>query len=195
MVLVGEEKQLGRYATYASCGEGAFCLGVLDAEVLLTVYAEDGGVPTVDIEVRRGFKHLCTLALCILVPGCLAHIPVGEPQFLCFHILLLGVEDTIVRYEGLETLLMIACQPIYAISTEACTYGTKALGVYPWFLCNIVYGREIVLHALTRVVTADLLQPFHAEAGETTTVGSYDNITLGCHNLEVPTIAPELANG
>ena len=79
MVLVGEEEQLGRYATHAGDGEGALGLGVLDAEVLLSVDAEDGSVPTVDIQMRRGFEHLGTLALSVLVPGCLTHIPVGEP--------------------------------------------------------------------------------------------------------------------
>ena len=51
-----------------------------------------------------------------------------------------------------------------------------------------------MLHALTAVIAADSLIPFYAESRKTATVGSYDDIIVGRHNLEIPTIAPELAD-
>ena len=143
----------------------------------------------------RGLEHLGTLALSVLVPGCLTHIPVGEPEFLGFHVLLLGIEDTVVSNEGLEALVVVAGKPVNAISAEACTHGTKALGINPRLLGYVVDGRKVVLHALAGVVAADLLQPLHAETGKATAVGSDDNISLRGHHLEVPTETPELANG
>ena len=97
--------------------------------------------------------------------------------------------------EGLETLVVVAGKPVNAISAETCTHGTKALGINPRLLGYVVDGRKVVLHALTGVVAADLLQPLHAETGKATAVGSDDNISLRGHYLEVPAETPELANG
>lgn len=51
MVFVGEQQQLGFYAAHAGRGKGAFGLGVLYAEIALSVDAEDGSIPTIHIEV------------------------------------------------------------------------------------------------------------------------------------------------
>jgi hypothetical protein len=61
VVFVGEKKELRGNATEASSGKGAFSLGVFNAEVLLSVNAEDGRIPTIYVEVGRGFEDLCTV--------------------------------------------------------------------------------------------------------------------------------------
>ena len=149
MVFIGEKKELSRNTAEACCREGAFCLGIFNAEVLLTVNAEDGSVPTIYIEVRRSLKHLRTLAIRILIPRCLPHIPVGEPHFFGFNILLLCIEDTIVCNECLETLVVITCQPIYTITAETCTNGSESLCINPGFLAKVVDCRKVILHTLT----------------------------------------------
>ena len=62
------------------------------------------------------------------------------------------------------------------------------------FLCNIVYSRQIVFHALSGIVSAYLLQPLHSETRKTSAVRSDYNVAVGGHNLEIPPVAPELGN-
>ncbi len=62
------------------------------------------------------------------------------------------------------------------------------------FFRHFVNGSEIVLHALAAIITADGFVPLYTEARKTTTVGSYDDIVVCRHNLEIPTVAPELAD-
>ena len=52
MVFVRIDKQFGRNATHHGCIEGGHCLVGKNAEVLLSVDAEDRGVPFVDEEMR-----------------------------------------------------------------------------------------------------------------------------------------------
>ena len=195
MVLVGEKEKLGGNAAQAGGGEGTFCLGVLNAEITLAVNAENGRVPTVDIEVGRGAEGLLLLTFGILVPRRGAHVPVGEPKFFSLGVLLLGVVDAVVRNEGFEAFVVVAGQPVDAETAERGTDGAEALAIHIRFGGNVVDGGEIVLHAEAGVVTADLFEPSFAETGQTSTVGRDDNIALCGHDLEVPTIAPELADG
>ena len=58
VVLVGEEEELGVESAHSGCGEGAFGLGVFNSEVSLSVDAEDGCVPFIDVEVGRSGEHL-----------------------------------------------------------------------------------------------------------------------------------------
>ena len=108
MVLVGEEQKLGIEAAHTGCGECALGLGVFNAEVALAVDAKDGRVPTVHVEVGRGGKGFLHLLIGRLFPGRRAHVPVGEPKFFGFHVLLLGVVDAIVSNENLESFVVIA---------------------------------------------------------------------------------------
>ena len=60
VVFVRIDKQFGRNATHHGCIEGGQCLVGKDAEVLLSVDAEDRGVPFVDEEMRGvGKSALC----------------------------------------------------------------------------------------------------------------------------------------
>ena len=61
------------------------------------------------------------------------------------------------------------------------------------FLCNIVYCRQIVFHALPGIVSAYLLQPLHSKARKPPAVRSNYDVTVSGHYLEVPPVAPELA--
>ena len=117
VVFVRIDKQFGRNATHHGCIEGGHCLVGKDAEVLLSVDAEDR------------VSHLSTkrcgeLAKCVysrsvvLFPISAAHIPVGKP-FLRFQILHFHVEDTVVRGNALEAFVMVSGKPIYGEASEA----------------------------------------------------------------------------
>ncbi len=195
MVLVGEEEELGGNAAQTGCREGTFGLGILNAEIPLTVNAENGRVPAVDIEVGRSAEGLLLLTFGILVPGRGAHVPVGEPKFFSLGVLLLGVVDAVVRNEGFEAFVVVAGQPVDAETAERGADCTEALTIHIRFGGYIVDGGEIVLHAEAGVVTADLFEPFFAESGQTAAVGGDNDVALRGHDLEVPAVAPELADG
>ena len=90
---------------------------------------------------------------------------------------------------------MVSGKPIYGETSEAGTYATQAVFVDERFFRHFVNGSEVVLHALAAIITADGFVPLYTEARKTTTVGSYDDIVVCRHNLEIPTVAPELADG
>ena len=90
---------------------------------------------------------------------------------------------------------MVSGKPIYGEASEAGAYATQAVFVDERLLCHFVNGGEVVLHALAAVITADGFVPLYTEARKTAAVGGYDDIVVGCHNLEIPTVAPELADG
>ena len=91
---------------------------------------------------------------------------------------------------------MVTGKIINREASERSTYGTHTVFVNVGQVgCRIVDGCKIVAHALTRPVAADLLAPLAAEAGQTVAVGCNDYIAVSSHNHEVPTIAPELADG
>ena len=97
--------------------------------------------------------------------------------------------------ERLEAFVVVSGKPIYGETSEAGTYAAQTLFVNERFFRHFIDSREVVPHALAAVIAADCLIPFHAEAGKSATVGSHDDVIVGCHNLEVPTVAPELADG
>ena len=84
-------------------------------------------------------------------------------------------------------------KPVNGEAAEAGAYTTQAVFVDKWFFCHFVDGCEVVFHALAAVIAADGFIPLHAEARKTAAVGGYDDIVVGSHNLEIPTIRPELA--
>ena len=157
--------------------------------------AENGGVPTVDIEVGRGAEGLLLLTFGVFHPRSGAHVPVGEPKFFGLGVLLLGVVDAVVRNEGFEAFVVVAGQPVDTEAAERGADRTETFTIHIRLGGNVVDGGEIVLHAEAGVVTADLFEPCFAESGQTAAVGRDDNIALCGHDLEVPTVAPELADG
>ena len=54
MVFIREKQHLCVYSSHACSREGAFGLCVFDSEIFLTVDAQNGGVPFVNIKMRRG---------------------------------------------------------------------------------------------------------------------------------------------
>ena len=67
--------------------------------------------------------------------------------------------------------------------------------VHIGFAAKVVNSREVVLHTLSAVVAADFFQPFHTETRQAAAVGCNDNVVVGGHHLEIPAVAPELADG
>ena len=144
----------------------------------------------------RGILEPAALAaFAVAYPGRIAQVPIGEPKLFCFYVLLFRVEDAVVRDEAFETLVVVSGEPVNAVTAEACAHCAEAFPVYVGFGGDVVDRREIVLHAQAVVVAADFFQPFHAEAGQAAAVRGYHNVAVGCHDLEIPTVAPELADG
>ena len=154
----------------------------------------DGGVPTVDKEVGR--VGIGVGGLGVFLPVGAAEVPVGEPVLFGFEALLLEVEHAVVGEERLEAvILVVACQPVYAVGTEGGTAGTDALGIdLGHILGEVVGGSHVVLHAESAIVAADFFTPFSAETGAATTVGGDDEVAGAAHDFEVPAGAPELAD-
>ena len=83
---------------------------------------------------------------------------------------------------------------VYGEAAETGSYGSKTVAVdIGKIVGGIVDGCEIVAHALSCPVAADCLVPLMAEAGQTAAVWCHDYVAVGCHDLEVPAVAPELA--
>ena len=97
--------------------------------------------------------------------------------------------------KALKRFVVVAGQPVDTETAERGADCTEALAVHIRLGSDVVNGGEIVLHAEAGVVTADLFEPFFAESGQTAAVGGNDDVALCGHDLEVPTIAPELADG
>ena len=125
------------------------------AVVFLAVNAEYGGVPTVYIAVRGveidvvaylslgayalGARGLSCCGYAKLLGGS-AEVPVGEPHLFGLVVLLVKVEDAVVGDEGFETLLVVASQPVYAISSKRGSYAAETLAIYVWLATDIVDG-------------------------------------------------------
>ena len=131
----------------------------------------------------------------VFLPGSTTHIPVGKPHLLGRHILHLEVEDTSVSDEGLEALLVNACQVEDRVATIAGTDTAETVAIDPRFFLQLIDSSEVVLDVLPRVVTADLLVPRLAKARDTVAVRSDDHIALLCHQTHIPAIGEELADG
>ena len=89
---------------------------------------------------------------------------------------------------------MVSGKPHCRVASEACAYTAQAVGVDVWLLGDVIDCCKQVAHAVAAVVGTDLPVPRVSETREAATVGSDDNISVGCHNLEVPAVAPELAH-
>ena len=168
--------------------------------------AEDGRVPLVHVQVRAGgvgigllvvrhFLRVVRIGTDTFAPGSRTEIPVGEPHFFRLVVLLLRVEDAVVGDEAFETLVVVPGQVIDAVAAEAGPDAAEAVAVHIRFLAYVVDGTQVILHALPAVVAADFLQPLHAEARQAAAVGGDDDVAVGGHDLQVPAVAPELADG
>ena len=193
VVFIREKEQFGWDTFKAGCIEGAEALIGIDAIVFLAMDAEDGGVPIIDTLVGTvGISVACTLGL-VLVPVGVVVLPVGEPGFLGIGVHGLKVEGSIMSDEALEPFVMMAGKVIYREATEAGANGTQTVFVnIGEIVGSIVDGAEVIFHALAGPVAADIFVPLAAEARQTAAVGSYDDIAVGCHNLHIPSVTPEL---
>ena len=192
MVLVRINKQFSWYATHYGSVERSHGLIGKDTVILLTVDAKNRGIPFFDEQVRRVRKSALGNRI-LLFPVCASHIPIGKPFLFCLQVLHLHVEDTIVGNEGFETFVVMSCQPVDGESSEAGTHTAQVVFVNERFFCHFVDCREIILHALATVISADSFVPFHSETRKSAAVRCYNDIAVGSHNLHVPAITPELA--
>src|SRR5574344_1661609 len=97
--------------------------------------------------------------------------------------------------EALETFVVMTSQIINAISSEAGSYTSKFVFVNERKVgTGIIDGTKIVVHALTSPVTADFFVPCRAVTRQSVAVRCHDDISVGCHYLEVPAETPKLAN-
>ncbi len=194
MVLVGEDEQFGGHASQFRRIECRHALRGEDAEILFAVDAEDRRVPFVYEKVRRiGVAALHGRV--VLFPIRAAQVPVGEPKLFGFQVLLLHVEESVVCDECLEAFVVMSGKPVHRIASEAGSYASQPVFVYVRFLRDVVYRAQVIIHAMSAVVGADFFQPFHAEARQSAAVGSDDDVIVSRHNLQVPAVAPELADG
>ena len=165
-----------------------------DAVVALAVDDQYRCIPVI-YELVGGVGEGALSDCIVLLPGSTAHIPVGEPHLLGRHILHLEVEDTSVGDEGLEALLVHACQIEDGVAAVAGTDTAEALAVDPRFLLQLIDCGKVVLDILPRVVTADLLVPCLTEAGDAMAIGSDDDIALLSHEAHIPAVGEELTDG
>ena len=129
-----------------------------------------------------------------LVPIRTAVIVVHEPQLLGLAIHRLEVVDTAVSDECFEALLVVAGEEEGRVAAIRCTDATHTLAVAPGLACHVIDSREVVANVLTTIIARDLVEPLLTERRQTAAVGSNHNVALSCHQLEVPAVAPKLAN-
>ncbi len=101
-----------------------------------------------------------------------------------------------MRNERLETLVVVSGYPIDAVAAERSPYTAEPVFVRIGRVCHkLIDGGEVVAHTLSSVVAAYLFVPFHAEAGQSSTVRRYNDVVVCRHHHKVPTETPELADG
>ena len=136
-----------------------------------------------------GVRQLRTMPVSLVV------FPVREPVLLCLKIHRSQIESSVVSNECLEALLMMTCEIVHAKTSERCTNSTKMVLIYIGQVVGSIVNRcQIVLHALTRPVARNFLQPLLTESRQATTIRCNYHISLRGHDHKVPTIAPELRN-
>ena len=190
--LVFERNQTRRNTHQLCGGEGLKTLGVGYAIVLLAGENQNGGVPIlhefvwrVGIGTLRGGVGFVPISTFVVV--------VDEPQLLGVAVHALEIEDSAVSNQCFETFLVVARQEEGRVAAVACTHATQTLLIRPGFGRYVVDGSQQVADVLTRLVARNLVQPLLTERRQTATVGGNNDIALGSHKLEVPTVAPELA--
>ena len=193
MILIGEDEQFSRYPSHLGGVERGHRLVGQNAVVFLAVDTENRRVPLID-ELMRAVGKCALGNRIVFLPVRTAHVPVGEPFLFGLEVLHLQVEDTIVCDERFEATVMMPGQPIDAEPAERGSYATQVVFVHVRLGAELVNRCQIVLHALSAVVTADLLIPRLAEARQTAAVWSDDDIIAGTHHHEVPPEGPGLAH-
>ena len=156
--------------------------------------AEDRRIPFID-EFVRGIGE-CALGSGVrAVPISTSHVPVGKPHLLSLQILHLYVENTVVSNKRLEAMVVMPREPINREAAETCSDAAEPVFIYKRLFGHLVDCRKIVFHTLATVVATHRLVPFHTEARETAPVRSDDDIIVCSHDLEIPAVGPELADG
>ncbi|OPZ94715.1 MAG: hypothetical protein BWY72_02300 [Bacteroidetes bacterium ADurb.Bin416] len=85
-------------------------------------------------------------------------------------------------------------QPIHREAPVGSTDTAQPVFIYIRLSSQRINGRQVILHVLTVVITADLLFPGLAQTRGTTSVGDNDDVTLGGHETQVPAIGPKLTD-
>ena len=96
--------------------------------------------------------------------------------------------------EAGKHVVVISCEPVNRVAAVACTHSTHAVAVDVGLLFHVGGCTHVVLHVLASVVTTDLSVPLGAKSWQAAAVRSDDNISLACHEAEVPAIREELAH-
>ena len=108
----------------------------------------------------------------VFVPVGILIFPVGEPCLLGVGVHRFEVERTVVGDERLETLVVMTGQIVDREAAERGTHGPESVFVDKRQVGHgIIYGTEIVVHALPGPVTGNLFVPRGAVAGKSATVG------------------------
>ena len=84
--------------------------------------------------------------------------------------------------------------PIDAETSKRRAHTPQVLFIHVRLLAELINRTEIVLHALSAVVTGNLFVPCLTEARQAAPVRGYDDIIAGRHHHEVPSERPELAH-
>ena len=193
VVFIGIQQEFGRNAAQDGRVERCHALGSHDTVVEFPVDNQDRRIPFF-YELMRGVGEGALRHFVRLVPVRAAHVPVGEPEFLGFGVLLFHVEHPVVGDESLEAFVVVAGQPIDRECPVAGTDAAQLVLVDVRFLADGIDGGQVVFHVLSGIVAADLFEPFHAESRHAAAVRCYDDVVVGCHDLRVPAVAPELAD-
>ena len=130
MVLVGEDEQLGFYASHTGCIKGAHALSGVDAVVLLAMNTEDGGIPLIYEAVGAVLVSSLSTCCLVFVPVSIIVLPVREPVLFCLGVHSFEIEGTIVSDKALEALVVMAGQIVNREAAKAGTYGTHVVLIY-----------------------------------------------------------------
>ena len=155
---------------------------------------QNGSVPFVYEQMWRvgeGALRCCVL----LFPISAAHVPIGNPFLFCFEVLHFHVEDTVVSNECFEAFVVMSRKPVDGESSEAGTYAAQTFLIHERLFSHFIDCSEVVFHALAAIVATDGFVPFVTESRKAATVRGYNDIIVGSHDLEVPAVTPELADG
>ena len=92
-------------------------------------------------------------------------------------------------------MVVMTGEPINREAAETCSDAAEPILIHKRLFCHLVDRRKVVFHTLATVVATYRLVPFHTEARETAPVRGDDDIIVCGHDLEIPAVGPELADG
>src|SRR5690625_4472783 len=97
-----------------------------------------------------------------------------------------------MRNKSLKPSFMMSGKIKHRISSKAGTYRSQTIIVHIRFFRYFINGPQIILHSQTTPVLADGFIPLHAMSWHAPPIGSYYNISLGSHQLKIPSEGIEL---